>query len=152
MNHISIKDIIYSKSPGFLSKYPSFISDLFFSLLNRLLFVPRINRFISEHGDKTGIEFIDELFDQLDISYRISSKDREKIPSEGKLIIVANHPLLNVGASTFGYTGKSLRVNIIKVEPDKTHCELHKLNESSEVKIEDLFRKEYQTILRLSPI
>ncbi|MEP0860676.1 MAG: GNAT family N-acetyltransferase [Ignavibacterium sp.] len=93
MNHISIKDIIYSKSPGFLSKYPSFISDLFFSLLNRLLFVPRINRFISEHGDKTGIEFIDELFDQLDISYRISSKDREKIPSEGKLIIVANHPL-----------------------------------------------------------
>ncbi|BDQ01837.1 metallophosphoesterase [Ignavibacterium sp.] len=59
---------------------------------------------------------------------------------------------LNAGASTVGYTGKSLRVNIIKVEPDKTHCELHKLTESGEVKIEDLFRKEYQTILRLSPI
>lgn len=93
MNHISIKEIINSKSPGFSSKYPSFISDLFFALLNKLLFIPRINRFLSEHGDKTGIEFIEELFDQLDISYRLSSKDREKIPSEGKLIIVANHPL-----------------------------------------------------------
>ncbi|MFN3693704.1 MAG: GNAT family N-acyltransferase, partial [Ignavibacterium sp.] len=90
---INIKEIINSKSPGFLSKYPSFISDLFFSFLNRVLFILRINRFLSEHGDKTGIEFIEELFDHLDISYRVSSKDREKIPSEGKLIVVANHPL-----------------------------------------------------------
>ncbi len=29
----------------------------------------------------------------LDYSYLITSKDREKIPSEGKLVIVANHPL-----------------------------------------------------------
>ncbi|AFH49224.1 Putative hemolysin [Ignavibacterium album JCM 16511] len=93
MNHISIKEIIYAKSPGFLSNYPPFLSDIFFAFLNRILFIPRINRFLLEHGDKTGIEFIEELFDQLDISYRISSKDREKIPSEGKLIIVANHPL-----------------------------------------------------------
>ncbi|WP_290664019.1 MULTISPECIES: lysophospholipid acyltransferase family protein [Ignavibacterium] len=93
MNYISIKEIINSKSPGFLSKYPSFVSDLFYTFINRILFIPRINRFLSEHGDKTGIEFIEELFEQLDISYRISSKDREKIPSEGKLIIVANHPL-----------------------------------------------------------
>ncbi|MFN3874094.1 MAG: metallophosphoesterase family protein [Ignavibacterium sp.] len=59
---------------------------------------------------------------------------------------------LNAGASTVGYTGKSLRVNIINLNQNSMHCELHKLTESGEIKIEDLFKKEYQTLLRLSPI
>lgn len=40
-----------------------------------------------------NINFIDELFEHLDFSFVISQKDREKIPSEGKLIVIANHPL-----------------------------------------------------------
>lgn len=93
MNRISVKEIFNTKAPDFLTKYPSFVSNIFYSFLEQLLFLPRINRFISEHGDKTGIEFIEELFEELDISYKISSKDRNKIPSEGKVLIVSNHPL-----------------------------------------------------------
>ncbi|MFN3693702.1 MAG: metallophosphoesterase family protein, partial [Ignavibacterium sp.] len=59
---------------------------------------------------------------------------------------------LNAGASTVGYTGKSLRVNIINLNQNSMHCELHKIAESGEIKIEDLFKKEYQTLLRLSSI
>jgi len=93
MNLINIEEIIKRKYPGFFSNYPKFISNLFLSTLNRILFIQKINRFLKEHGDKTGLEFIEELFEQLDISYRLSIKDKEKIPSEGKLIVVANHPL-----------------------------------------------------------
>lgn len=93
MNHISTKEIINAKFPNFLSGFPKFFSKIFFLSLDRILFIPRINRFLEKHGDKTGIEFIEELFDELDISYKLSNKDREKIPSEGKLIIVVNHPL-----------------------------------------------------------
>ena len=93
MNYISTKEIINSKFPNFLSGFPKFFSKIFFLSLDRILFIPRINRFLEKNGDKTGIEFIEELFDELDISYKLSNKDREKIPSEGKLIIVANHPL-----------------------------------------------------------
>ena len=93
MNHISTKEIIKSKFPSFLSGFPDVFSKIFYLSLDRILFIPRINRFLEKHGDKTGIEFIEELFDELDISYKLSNKDREKIPSEGKLIIVANHPV-----------------------------------------------------------
>ncbi|WP_337865637.1 lysophospholipid acyltransferase family protein [Ignavibacterium sp.] len=93
MNHISIRDIIDSKFPTLFSGDPAFIKNIIFSFLHRLLFIPRINSFLERNGDKTGIEFIEELFDELDISYKLSNKDREKIPSEGKIIIVANHPL-----------------------------------------------------------
>lgn len=93
MNQISTKEIVNSKFPNFLSGFPEIFSKIFYLSLDRILFIPRINRFLEKHGDKTGIEFIEELFDELDISYKLSNKDREKIPSEGKLIIVANHPL-----------------------------------------------------------
>jgi putative hemolysin len=93
MNQISTKEIVNSKFPNFLSGFPDVFSKIFYLILDRILFIPRINRFLEKHGDKTGIEFIEELFDELDISYKLSNKDREKIPSEGKLIIVANHPL-----------------------------------------------------------
>lgn len=59
---------------------------------------------------------------------------------------------LNAGASTAGYTGKSLRVNFINIYLNKINCEVHKLTESGEVKIEELFKKEFQTNLKLSPL
>jgi len=52
-----------------------------------------INSFLKQHSDKRNINFIDELFEHLDFSFIISQKDREKIPSEGRLIVIANHPL-----------------------------------------------------------
>ncbi len=61
-------------------------------------------------------------------------------------------PFLNAGASTVGYSGKSLRVNIINFENDKVNIELHKLSENNEVKIEQLFEKEFKSQLKLSPI
>lgn len=59
---------------------------------------------------------------------------------------------LNAGASAFGYTGKSLRVNIINVERNRMVCELHKITENGEVKIEELFKKEFNNAIRLATI
>lgn len=93
MNQISIREIINSKYPNFLSTYPQFLVNAVYFFFEKLFMVSRINNFLLKHNNKTGTEFIEELFDELEISYKVSSKDREKIPSEGKLIIVANHPL-----------------------------------------------------------
>ena len=93
MDQLRIKEIISSKYPQFLSGYPLFVKKYISFTLEKLLYLKRINKFISEHNDKSEIEFIDELLEYLDITYTASSKDRSKIPSEGKLLIVANHPL-----------------------------------------------------------
>ena len=93
MNQLSIKEIITSKNPDFLIGFPSIVKNSIYSFLERLLYIRKVNSFIVEHQDKFGLELIDELFESLDISYITTNKDRSKIPSEGKILIVANHPL-----------------------------------------------------------
>ncbi|MEE4310371.1 MAG: GNAT family N-acyltransferase [candidate division KSB1 bacterium] len=93
MESINLKEIFDAHLPGYFDKYPKFISRLVLNLLERILMIPEINQFLARGKDKHGFEFIDELFDYLDFSYLISSQDQLKIPSEGKTIIVANHPL-----------------------------------------------------------
>ena len=39
------------------------------------------------------MSFVDAVLDYFDFDYKVSSNDLENIPSSGKVIIIANHPL-----------------------------------------------------------
>jgi putative hemolysin len=93
MNIISIREIILGKKPSFLSSFPAFGRNLIFFLIEKIIHQKEMNDFIRIHFDKLNVSFIDEVLEYLDFSFQVSAKDRSKIPSEGKLIIVANHPL-----------------------------------------------------------
>lgn len=93
MKEIHLREIIISKFPDLESKYPNFILDLIIWFFSYLTKVRLVNDFISKNQDSKNIEFLDELFEYLDFSYYISNRDKQRIPSEGRLIIVANHPL-----------------------------------------------------------
>ncbi|HVO74707.1 MAG TPA: lysophospholipid acyltransferase family protein [Ignavibacteriaceae bacterium] len=92
MNRISVREIISAGNPGFLHGFPFFFKELLFLFIEKIIHQDEINKFISQNSDKMNFELIDELFEYLDFSFQVSSKDRDKIPSEGKLICVSNHP------------------------------------------------------------
>jgi putative hemolysin len=93
MQKIDINKIVKESNSNFFERLPNFIKDLIILLLSKLIRLQEINSIIDKFNDKFGIDFIDELFEHLDISYTVSAKDKLKIPSEGKLLIVSNHPL-----------------------------------------------------------
>lgn len=93
MKTIDVRHMIESKNPGYFDRLPRFIGSLIISFIERLIHMSTINQFLETHTNSYGIDFIDDVFDEFDFSYLVSSKDRQRIPSEGKLIIVANHPL-----------------------------------------------------------
>ncbi|MBN1352701.1 lysophospholipid acyltransferase family protein [candidate division KSB1 bacterium] len=93
MNTIDLRSIIDSRNPGFLERFPQVLSGFLVKSLESILHLKEVNRFLSLHSDKQGYEFIDEIFEYLDFDFFLSSKDRLKIPAEGRLICVANHPL-----------------------------------------------------------
>ena len=93
MPKIDLRSIINSKSPGFLDRYPSFIVDPLLFFLTKILYINPVNSFLEKNKELKGIDFIDELFEHLDFSYVVSKKEKDRIPSEGRVLIVANHPL-----------------------------------------------------------
>lgn len=93
MKSIDIELLINQRNPDFFEKYPLIIKKLAVKLLKRILHLDKINQFMSINEYIKNYEFIDSLFDYLDFSYTLSERSKKRIPSEGKLVIVANHPL-----------------------------------------------------------
>lgn len=89
---INVEQIITSKYPAFNTKPSPFRRPALF-FLKHLVREQEVNDFLEDNKDIQGIEFIDRVLDYFDFSYSLSNKDRMNIPSSGRVLIVANHPL-----------------------------------------------------------
>ncbi len=63
------------------------------AVLKKILHQDEINQFIDSHKHLEGVEFLDAVLDHFDFKYSLSNRDRANIPAQGRVIIVANHPL-----------------------------------------------------------
>ncbi len=90
---IDLVEILETKAPKLINKIPVFFRSIFIKLLSKFLVINKINNFIENNSIKQGIDFIDSLFNQLNVKFDITLDDISKIPSEGGVIIVSNHPL-----------------------------------------------------------
>ncbi len=89
---IDVEQVLVNKYPAFAHKpAPVRRSTLF--CLRRLVREQEINRFLETHKGSRGFEFVDEVLDYFNFSYTISHKERMNIPSSGRVVIIANHPL-----------------------------------------------------------
>ncbi|WP_223788253.1 lysophospholipid acyltransferase family protein [Marinicella meishanensis] len=64
-----------------------------FKLLERVLHTDEINQFIQNNRHLTGFAFLDAILKEFDFGYKVSNKNLIKIPAEGRVVIVANHPI-----------------------------------------------------------
>jgi putative hemolysin len=62
-------------------------------ILKKILHQDEINNFINTHKHLEGFEFNDAVLKHFNFQFSVSSKDRSYIPDQGRVIIVANHPL-----------------------------------------------------------
>ncbi len=111
MKRIDLEHIIKKKAPEFYDKYPKFFVKILLFVLKKLLFITEINNFLSQNSEKKGIHFLDALFEELNFKLKINKSDIEKIPIDGKLLIVSNHPL-------GGLDGLALIKSIYEVRQD----------------------------------
>lgn len=63
------------------------------SLLKKLVHQNEINQFMEQHRHLEGLEFNDAVLEHFNFTFQVSSKDRARIPDQGRVLIVANHPL-----------------------------------------------------------
>jgi putative hemolysin len=106
----SVDGLIENYYPS-LGKTNSFTRKQLVSFLRTLFHESEIQQFEKKYSHLTGFDFIDEVLKYFDFTYKISGRDLERIPSHGRVIIVANHPLGTLD-------GLALLNLIRKVRPD----------------------------------
>ena len=89
---INIEQAVCDKFPAF-SHQPEVIKKPTFSLLRKLTHEQEINQFLEDNQGLDPIAFIESVFDYFNFSYTVPSRDKANIPAQGRVVIVANHPI-----------------------------------------------------------
>ncbi len=62
-------------------------------LLMKILRISRLNKIYDKHKNKTDVDFLNAILNEVQIQFSIPEKDIKKIPKEGAFITISNHPL-----------------------------------------------------------
>lgn len=89
---LNIEHAVQQKFPRFQQTSP-WIRKPTLGFLRKITHEQEVNRFLEQHQDLSGFDFIDQVLDYFNFSYSISHRDRNNIPASGRVVIVANHPL-----------------------------------------------------------
>ena len=87
LEKVDIKEAFYKKNPRVARLLPGFI----YWYIQRIVHQKEMNDFLKKHGSKTGIDFINAVIEDFNVSINVDGE--EKIPGSGRFIFVANHPL-----------------------------------------------------------
>jgi len=61
--------------------------------VEKLSRLPEINQFLKDHGHVSGLAFVEAALAYLGCRYATDQIERERIPQQGRCVIVANHPM-----------------------------------------------------------
>jgi len=90
---INIKTVLMQKFPAIFEKYPQIVSQIVIFFLRTLLREDKINQFLEKNKKLEDFDFIESALEELNFTYKTSNKAKNSIPSTGRTIIIANHPL-----------------------------------------------------------
>jgi putative hemolysin len=89
---IQVEQILQTKYPALAANH-EFITRPTLALLRQLLREQELNAFLLQHHDLQGLEFLTKLLEYFNLSYSVVEGEKDNIPAEGRVVIVANHPL-----------------------------------------------------------
>ncbi len=124
---ISVERTFYEKFPRLSEGRARTFSQPVVGLLRKIACEERINSLLKGGESLSGFDFLEFVLNDLKIGYGVANTDRENIPVEGRVVIVANHPLGAMDALTLIQLVGSVRRDVkvlandvlMKLEPLK---------------------------------
>jgi 1-acyl-sn-glycerol-3-phosphate acyltransferase len=108
---LSIEHYITHNYPR-ISAVPHTFRQPIFSLLRRFFHEEQVNHFLQEHRHKENFSFVEAVLDYFDIDIQIKQNELANIPSYGRVVIIANHPLGALDALALMHLLKEIRKDI----------------------------------------
>lgn len=90
---ISVERSFYTAFPAWSQGRARSLTQPVVSLLRRVICEAQINQTVADLAHLRGLPFVAAALDYLAFSYRVAPTDRAHLPAEGRVLVVANHPL-----------------------------------------------------------
>lgn len=114
---INVQASVINKYPK-VQAIPSPILSPFFAAIKRVIHENDINKFLEQQQYAGPFAFVESVLDYFNFSYKYSSNQIENIPSSGRVVIIANHPLGALDALSLIHLVKKVRSDIKVVAND----------------------------------
>jgi putative hemolysin len=89
---LDVEHFVQARYPQLLVTRPLLAKPLLTAL--RLLFHEKeIRQFGANYPHLQGFDFVEQVLEYFDFSYRLRDRERHHIPARGRLVIAANHPI-----------------------------------------------------------
>ncbi|RXJ99137.1 GNAT family N-acetyltransferase [Arcobacter sp. CECT 8986] len=89
---INVEEEIIKKFPK-INQNGNFLNKSILTIAKKIVHEEHINDFLSKNSHLKGFEFVDAVLDYFDFDYTVSNNHIQNIPTTGKVVIIANHPL-----------------------------------------------------------
>jgi putative hemolysin len=89
---LNVETFVQDKYPAFYQRHPRLVRPLIRIL--RMLFREKLfQQFETDYPHLQGFDFVEQVLDYFDFRYSVRDHERLRIPTQGRIIIIANHPI-----------------------------------------------------------
>ncbi|MFA5631678.1 MAG: lysophospholipid acyltransferase family protein [Porticoccaceae bacterium] len=89
---LNVESFLQDRYPNFWHKRPLLARPLA-RILRMLFHEQEFQQFAAAYPHLKGFDFVEQVLDYFQFSYAVRDTERERIPSRGRVVIVANHPI-----------------------------------------------------------
>lgn len=108
---ISVENYMVHHYPE-IETFPNIAKKLLFSGMKKLFHENEINTFIAMNAHKDTFSYVEAIIDYFDISIGLKTNELTRIPTYGRTVIIANHPLGALDAMALLHLVKNVRKDI----------------------------------------
>lgn len=95
---IRVDDVVEQNLPKLQKK--SWLAKPVKAILKTLLHENKFQAFEQKYPHVSGFDFVEQSLSHLGVSYSVRDNERENIPSHGRVVIIANHPIGSIDGLT----------------------------------------------------
>lgn len=89
---LNVQAVLEERYPGFFER-SKLITTPTLAVLKMLTHEKEMRQFEQSFPNCVGLEFVEQVLNYFSFSYSVRHNERERIPTKGRVVIIANHPI-----------------------------------------------------------
>ncbi|GJM10547.1 MAG: acyltransferase [Lysobacteraceae bacterium] len=89
---LNVETVVRNRYPQLLDQRP-LVGRSVVTLLRHLFRESEFRQFEADYPHLSGLDFVEQVLEYFRFDYKVSQRELERIPTSGRVVIIANHPI-----------------------------------------------------------